>query len=250
MCRSRVAPFIEGGFMNIYIFDMDGTLTPARQPMTPDFAFRFLPWLKAHMAYLAAGSNYEKVTEQLLPDAVSAFSGIYSSMGNVFHKKSNEVYRNEIKLNKEMLQYLERCRRNTAYDGKLFGNYLELRTGMLNFSVLGRNCPFSERARYSEWDAVHRERETIAKEMNEKFPEYDSSVGGKISIDIVTKGCGKEQVAARIREAHPNDKLIFFGDRTEKGGNDYKLAETLRQMDNTEVVPVTTPDDVLTYLGI
>ncbi len=86
--------------------------------------------------------------------------------------------------------------------------------------------------------------------MNEKFPEYDSSVGGKISIDIVTKGCGKEQVAARIREAHPNDKLIFFGDRTEKGGNDYKLAETLRQMDNTEVVPVTTPDDVLTYLGI
>ena len=111
--------------MNIYIFDMDGTITPARQPMTPDFAFRLLPWLKAHMAYLAAGSNYEKVCEQLPPDAVSAFSGIYSSMGNVFHKKGEEIYRNEIKLNKEMLQYLERCRRNTTYDGKLFGNYLD-----------------------------------------------------------------------------------------------------------------------------
>jgi len=236
--------------MNIYIFDMDGTLTPARQPMTPDFAFRFLPWLKAHMAYLAAGSNYEKVTEQLPPDAVSSFSGIYSSMGNVFHKKGEEVYRNEIKLNKEMLQYLERCRRNTAYTGNLFGNYLELRPGMLNFSVLGRNCPFSERAKYNEWDNEHHEREKIAEEMNEKFPEYETSLGGKISLDIVTKGCGKEQIAARIREVHPNDKLIFFGDRTEKGGNDYALAEALRQMENTEVVAVTSPEDVLTYLGI
>lgn len=53
--------------MKIYIFDMDGTLTPARQPMTPDFSRRFLPWLKSHLAYLAAGSNYEKVTEQLRP---------------------------------------------------------------------------------------------------------------------------------------------------------------------------------------
>lgn len=77
---------------------MDGTLTPARQPMTPDFSRRFLPWLKSHLAYLAAGSNYEKVTEQLPPDAVAAFSGIYSSMGNVYHQKGLEVYRNEIVL--------------------------------------------------------------------------------------------------------------------------------------------------------
>lgn len=81
--------------MKIYIFDMDGTLTPARQPMTPDFSRRFLPWLKSHLAYLAAGSNYEKVTEQLPPDAVAAFSGIYSSMGNVYHQKGQEIYRNE-----------------------------------------------------------------------------------------------------------------------------------------------------------
>ena len=64
------------------------------------------------------------------------------------------------------------------------------------------------------------------------------------------KGGGKEQIAEKIREAHPNDKIIFFGDRTEVGGNDYKLAEALRQMDNTEIVAVQSPDDVLKYLGI
>lgn len=236
--------------MNIYIFDMDGTLTPARQSMQPDFCFRFLPWLKAKYAYLAAGSNYEKVTEQLPPDIVSAFSGIYSSMGNVFHQKGKEIYRNEIKLNKDMLQRLERYRRNTKYEGKLYGNYLELRPGMLNFSVLGRNCPFSERAKYNQWDKISHERETIAKEMNTDFPEYEFSLGGKISIDIVAKGGGKEQIIHHIRAKHPNDKIIFLGDRTEKGGNDYALAEVMKKMENCEVIAVNSPEDVLSYLDI
>lgn len=236
--------------MKIYIFDMDGTLTPARQPMKPDFHYRFLGWLKAHLAYLAAGSNYEKVTEQLMPDIVSAFSGIYSSMGNVFHQKGQEIYRQEIKLNKELLKSLEQYRKNTAYTGKLYGNYLELRPGMLNFSVLGRNCPFSERQAYNEWDKVHHEREAIARELNAKFSEYEISVGGKISVDIVAKGCGKEQIAYRVREMYPEHKIIFIGDRTEPGGNDYALAEALRVMDNTEVIAVTSPEDVLEYLGI
>lgn len=49
---------------------------------------------------------------------------------------------------------------------------------------------------------------------------------------------------------YPNHKIIFLGDRTEKGGNDYTLAEALRAMDNTEVVQVNSPDDVLAYLEI
>ena len=69
-------------------------------------------------------------------------------------------------------------------------------------------------------------------------------------IDIVMRGGGKEQIAEKIREMHPNDKIIFIGDRTEKGGNDYKLAEALRQMENTEIVAVQSPDDVLKYLEI
>lgn len=236
--------------MNIYLFDMDGTLTPARQPMQPDFCFRFLPWLKAHYAYVAAGSNYEKVVEQLSPDVVRAFSGIYSSMGNVFHQKDKEIYRKDICLNKEMLQSLERYRRNTKYEGKLYGNYMELRPGMLNFSVLGRNCPFSEREKYNLWDKEHKEREAISAEMNKAFPQYEFSLGGKISIDIVEKGCGKEQIIKHVREIHPNDKIIFLGDRTEKGGNDYALAEAMRGMENCEVIAVNSPDDVLKYLGV
>ncbi len=236
--------------MNIYIFDMDGTLTLSRQKMSKDFYQSFLPWLKTHIAYLAAGSNYEKVTEQLPPDIVSSFSGIYSSMGNVFHQKGKEIYKKEIFLEKEMLKSLEYYRKNTKYEGKLYGNYMELRPGMLNFSILGRNCPFSEREKYHNWDNINHEREKIAQEMNTKFSNYEFSLGGKISIDIVTKGCGKEQIAYEIKKSYPNAKIIFIGDRTNPGGNDYNIATTLKSMDNTEVIQVNSPDDVLAYLNI
>lgn len=229
---------------------MDGTLTPARQPMQKDFSFRFLPWLKTNLAYIAAGSNYEKLTEQLPPDIVSSFSGIFSSMGNVYHQKGQEVYKNEIKLDKEMLKSLERFRKSTTYEGKLYSNYMELRPGMLNFSILGRNCPFSEREKYHEWDNIHHEREKIAKYMNDNFKDYDFSLGGKISIDIVPRGFGKEQIAHVIRKNHPNDKIIFIGDRVVEGGNDYTLAQALRAMENTEVIAVENPEDVLKYLNL
>ena len=162
MCQIKITHILKDNRrekMNIYVFDMDGTLTPARQPMQKDFSFRFLPWLKTNLAYIAAGSNYEKLTEQLPPDIVSSFSGIFSSMGNVYHQKGQEVYKNEIKLDKEMLKALERFRKSTTYDGKLYSNYMELRPGMLNFSILGRNCPFSEREKYHNWDNIHHERE-------------------------------------------------------------------------------------------
>ena len=86
--------------------------------------------------------------------------------------------------------------------------------------------------------------------MNKIFTQYEFSLGGKISIDIVEKGCGKEQIIHHVRETHPNDKIIFLGDRTEKGGNDYGLAEEMRKMDNCEVIAVNSPDDVLKYLGL
>ena len=88
-------------------------------------------------------------------------------MGNVFHQKGKEIYRKEIFLDKEMLKTLERFRKNTSYEGKLYSNYMELRPGMLNYSVLGRNCPFNEREKYHNWDKINKERAKIAQEMNQ-----------------------------------------------------------------------------------
>lgn len=236
--------------MSIYIFDMDGTITPARLPMTEDFAQRFEPWCASHSTFIATGSDFKKVQEQLSPAVINAFSGIYCSMGNILWAKGQELYRNDFAPLPSLLQKLEEYRNNTAYPGPLFDNFIEPRVGMINFSVLGRDCPYEERLKYGAWDNEHHERLKIKQELQALYPDYDFAVGGTISIDITPKGKGKEQIAKHLRASYPDEELIFFGDRTLPGGNDYELAQALLRLSNTQVVQVSGPDEVLNYLNL
>ena len=47
-----------------YIFDIDGTLTPSRLPIDPDFEIFFQKWLVNKNVYLVTGSDKEKTIEQ------------------------------------------------------------------------------------------------------------------------------------------------------------------------------------------
>ena len=235
--------------MTIYIFDMDGTLTPARLPMTAEFAADFYSWQQKHDSFLATGSDYKKVKEQLPELVINAFTGVYASMGNVLVAKGELIYQNHFKPRGELLAMLEDFRKQTRYTGDLYPNYIEERTGMINFSVLGRNCPYGERERYKAWDSINKERENIAAQIRNAFPEYEVAVGGSISMDITPLGCGKEQIARHLRKTYPDDKIVFFGDKTFKGGNDYELAYELSQMEMAEVVQVNGYTEVLTKLA-
>lgn len=234
--------------MTVYVFDMDGTLTPARKPMTDEFKQEFLPWLKSHTAFIATGSDYAKVGEQLPQDVIDEFDGIYGSMGNTLYKKGELVYKKEIDYDKNLLADLENFRQNTKYPNKLFGNYIEKRTGMINFSVIGRDCTYEEREKYTAWDKENKERLHIQAVLSDKYPQYDFECGGNISLDIIPQGCGKGQIAHHLRNQYPNDKIIFFGDRTYEGGNDYALAHELSTMENSQVVQVDNPNDVIKCL--
>lgn len=233
--------------MTVYIFDMDGTLTPARKPMTQEFAKEFLPWLKNHIAFVATGSDYKKVCEQLPKEIIEEFDGIYASMGNTLYQGDRLLYRKDIEYDNNLLSDLEGFRKITKYPYELFGNYIEKRIGMINFSVIGRDCPYEEREKYTAWDKINKERLHIQKILTNKYPAYDFECGGNISLDIIPKGCGKGQIAHHLRGKYPNDKIIFLGDRTYAGGNDYVLAAELLKLGNTQVVQVENPSEVLIY---
>lgn len=223
-------------------------MTPARLPMTAEFAIRFYEWQKTHKSFIATGSDYAKVEEQLPQSVIHAFTGVYCSMGNVLKAQEKIVYQKDFMPSAKLLERLEGFRVNTAYPGPLFDNYIEARIGMVNFSVLGRNCPYTERERYSVWDKAHHERITIQQKLLEEFPELDIAVGGSISMDITPKGCGKGQIAHHLRQTYPDEEIIFFGDKTFKGGNDYELAQELSTLSATKTVQVDNPDFVLAYL--
>jgi len=236
--------------MALYIFDMDGTLTPARQRMNDDFAFKFSNFQQNNKTFIASGSDLKKISEQISFEVMNNFTGIYCSMGNMLWVKGNIVYKNEFNPDIELFNMLEKFRSTTLYPYKLYQNYIEKRIGMINFSVLGRDCPYSERDKYSNWDKQNGERLKIQKILQDKFPEYDISVGGSISIDITKKGYSKGQIANHIRKRYQDEEIIFMGDKTFKGGNDFELAEALRQIPNTKIIQVDGPQDVINYLKI
>ena len=234
--------------MTVYVFDMDGTLTPARLPMAAAFAIRFCEWLKTHISFIATGSDYAKVEEQLPGNVINAFTGIYCSMGNVLKARGQDVYKKEYIPDPVLLSKLEKYRKNTKYPGKLFPNYIEQRIGMINFSVLGRDCPYEEREKYAAWDKENHERLSIQSELKKEFPDLEISVGGSISIDITPAGNGKGQIADHLRQTYPDEEIFFFGDRTFTGGNDYELAQALLRLKNTRVVQVDGPAEVIDFL--
>ncbi len=239
---------IYGRDQNVFLADMDGTLTPARLPMTDDFAGIFLDFIRKNIFYVVSGSDLKKVREQMPKFILDEIAGLFCSMGNEFYVKDKLIYKNDFNPGADLLGRLENYRKNTKYEGQLFDNYIERRQGMLNFSVLGRNCSHDQRNAYKKWDDQHQERVRIAKELSELYPQYDISVGGNISIDIVPHGLGKEQVAAKVREKYPCAKIFFIGDRTKEGGNDYSLAQALLKLGNAEVVAVDGPEDTLRFL--
>ena len=49
----------------IYIFDVDGTLTPSRQKMTEEFKNFFLSWSEKNFFFLVSGSDLPKLQEQI-----------------------------------------------------------------------------------------------------------------------------------------------------------------------------------------
>ena len=233
---------------HIFVADVDGTLTPARLPMTSEFAQFFRKFVVHNVFYVVTGSDYAKTCEQIPQDILNSLAGVYTALGNVLYKKGKLVYSRDVQISDELLSDLEYFRSTTLYPGKLYENYIENRHGMLNFSVLGRNCPYSAREKYYAWDQIHHERAKIVSILSKKYSDYDFAVGGNISIDVVKLGYGKNQVADQLHRQYPTDDIIFFGDRICEGGNDYPLALRLRELGSNKIVPVESPDDVLKFL--
>jgi len=127
------------------------------------------------------------------------------------------------------------------------GTFIEYRTGLLNASPIGRNCSQEERNDFAEYDEKHKIRAAMVNALKEKFGDekLTYSIGGQISIDIFPKGWDKTYCLRHLKEHGDYKKIYFFGDKTEKGGNDHEIFEH----PETEGKTVTSPMDTAKYIN-
>lgn len=211
-----------------FAFDVDGTLTPSRQAISPPFGTWFLNWIhsvqrRGDFVLLVTGSDLAKTVEQVGLDIVDAVDYCCNCLGNMVYSHGVPIHSYNFELPPALAQFLDQQLDKSVYTER-YGNHLENRGAMYNFSVVGRNAVGEQRKRYYEWDRVSRERITIAEKINQQFPEILAQVGGETGIDIIPRGRDKRQVLKYMTGKH----IHFYGDRMDDAGNDKPLADAVK----------------------
>jgi phosphomannomutase len=213
--------------MRHFLFDVDGTLTEARKSMDSKFISFFSNWMRDKSVFLVSGSDLPKLNEQVPTSISSKCKGVFTCMGNEFWESGKLSYRIKWVPPDKLIEDLERIRKCSPYRIKQ-DNYIEIRTGMLNFSIAGRGSTGEERMLYNNWDNESKEREQTASFVNTFYPDLEACLGGAISVDIQPKGNNKSLASKWIRK-NIGGEMVFFGDKIFKCGNDWEIAEDIKE---------------------
>ena len=224
------------------LFDMDGTLTDARQLITEDVVDTLRKVKPSIKKYLVTGSDMSKIEEQVPNDLLlQLFERVYSCNGTrvwncnldmddetgavepeMIHSTSLTDFYSEADIN-HIVNVLLRTAFETHTKIKT-GTFIEWRDSQINFSVVGRNCTTEQRENYVRWDKKSRERQKIVDNLRKEFYGWGLSfrLGGQISIDITREGWDKSYAFKNMNELP--EHCVFFGDKICKDGNDLDIA--------------------------
>lgn len=204
----------------ILAFDVDSTLTPARQPISVKMLELLLNLCSIYEVWVVTGSDEPKCRDQI-KDLFNAASRVYCCSGAELWVQGRLIKSHNWSPPSDLVCDLFSALSDSGYT-ELTGDHLEFRTGMVNLSIPGRNATPSQRARFTAWDAKTKLRRKMVQQIHEKYPLVHATIGGKTGIDITEKGRGKHVIL------QDTDKPIWFwGDECGPGGNDETLANSL-----------------------
>lgn len=245
----------------VCLFDVDGTLTPARLAVSPEM-ISILNQLRQKVAMgTVGGSNLVKQEEQLGAPAgrpvTSMFDWCFAENGLTAFKMGAELPSNSFIQWLGEAQYKELASFILHYIADLDipikrGTFIEFRNGMINVSPIGRNASNAERNDYEKYDKEHKVRETMIEKLKEKFGHLglNFAIGGQISFDVFPEGWDKTYCIRHLEDDAKKPGGIeyktihFFGDKTMKGGNDWEIFTDSRTIGHT----VTGPEDTIKQL--
>lgn len=211
---------------NKFIFDVDGTLTPSRGIIDLQFKAFFNTFCLMNDVYLVTGSDKPKTVEQLSEHTYNLAKRVYQCSGSDVYEGDNSILKSVWELPALARTFLISCEYESQFTERTGIRHIEERSGMVNFSVLGRSASPEQRAKYVAYDTQENERITIANAFNIMFPELQATVGGETGIDIAPRGADKSQI---LRDFKENDTIHFYGDAMFEGGNDKPLADALQK---------------------
>lgn len=251
----------------LLLFDVDGTITSARQCITAEMDTFLESLRKRATVGLVGGSDLNKIVEQTVPRqqqcnrdpldyCLSRYDYVFAENGLVAYKSGNLIAKQSLvdHLGEDRLQkFINFClyHMSTLQLPVKRGNFIEFRNGLINVCPVGRSCSQVEREQFNAYDKEEKIRENFIKLLVDKFgPDSDDplglvfTIGGQISFDAFPKGWDKTYclnlVDKKFKEIH------FFGDKTHPGGNDHEIFSDPRTIGHT----VTSPSDTIEQIKL
>lgn len=233
----------------LLLFDVDGTLTKARQAITPEMT-QFVTSLGQHACVgVVGGSDLPKIYEQLAKGDAAAVHNmcefVFAENGLVAFKDGQLIHKASLvsQLGDAFLQRFINFA--LAYLAKIElplkrGNFVEFRNGMINVSPIGRSCSQTERDQFVAYDTAHGVRRDMVAALEKEFGDSGLSfcIGGQISVDVFPVGWDKTYCLQFVL-TEGYQEIHFFGDKTSPGGNDHAIFADSRTVGHT----VTDPSD-------
>lgn len=239
----------------LVLFDIDGTLTPPRANASEDI-LNMIHELRQHVYVgVVGGSDLAKQEEQL--NHLKKYKSVLDMFDYNFPENGLVAYKNGIKMHsnsmvehisedkyKEFINYVLKYISDCDVPIKR-GTFVELRTGLVNISVIGRSCTLLERIDYEKYDIEHGIRKKFIEELQRRFHHLNLrySIGGQISFDVFPNGWDKTYCLNHIKDMNFKE-IHFFGDKTKEGGNDYEIYNDKRVIGHH----VDSPSDTLSYI--
>ncbi|KAJ7173786.1 eukaryotic phosphomannomutase [Mycena filopes] len=233
----------------LILFDVDETLTPARQAASPEMTQVLRDLRKKFVIGFVGGSDFVKISEQLSVNGGNALddfdygfgeNGLTAyKLGKPLETQSFIKHVGEDRY-KRLVNFILHYLADMDVPIKR-GTFVEFRNGMINVSPIGRNATLAERKDFAVFDKEHQVRAAFVKVLQEKFPDYGLtfSIGGQISFDIFPHGWDKTYALKHVADEN-FEEIHFYGDKTAKGGNDHELFADPRTIGHTVLNPADT----------
>jgi len=232
--------------MKLIIFDLDGTLSDSKQPITSEMATLVSKLLSHTKVAIASGGALPQFLKQvvlrlpsdadianlyLLPTSGAALYEYHPSTSQrAGNGEWNKIY--EERLSEKEAEDISSAMRAAASETCLinfsepaWGERIEYRGGQVTMSALGQEAPFALK---KEWDTDHTKRHILQKNIAARLPEFTVGIGGATSIDVskrdIDKAYGVRQLCNRL--GIKESDALYVGDELEVGGNDEAVYKT------------------------
>lgn len=244
----------------IIAFDLDGTLSMSKCPITEDMAHLLEELAKQKIVVIISGGTFKQFNTQFLPsfkndNFSSSFvknlillpaSGSQRYEYNLEKKEweltDQEVFSNDIK--EKAKKILKEIIDSELYDipKNPVGEYIEDRLTQLSISMLGQEAPIEQK---ELWDPDQKKRQKIKIILDKELPETSIIIGGTTTIDILPKGFSKAVGLLKLLDklGLGKEDMLFIGNAIFSGGNDYSVYEI-----KMDTIQVSGPKETALYI--